>query len=135
MYFSFRRILLMVLVHHFVLPAPVRMPSASRPFAIRSIEYNGIEAESLDKKAVVDLLKNVPSDIADVLLLRQQLAKSSVKKVSGNAKCCVFRWTCKRNVPILRSQSFRQMGRTYYLSFKGGAFYSSVPAPLTPPEK
>lgn len=36
--FSFRRILLMVLVHHFVLPAPVRMPSASRPFAIRSIE-------------------------------------------------------------------------------------------------
>ena len=37
MYFSFRRILLMVLVHHFVLPAPVRMPSASRPFAIRSI--------------------------------------------------------------------------------------------------
>ena len=38
MYFSFRRILLIVLVHHFVLPAPVRMPSASRPFAIRSIE-------------------------------------------------------------------------------------------------
>ena len=29
MYFSFRRILLMVLVHHFVLPAPVRMLSAS----------------------------------------------------------------------------------------------------------
>ena len=29
MYFSFRRILLMVLVHHFVLPAPVRMPSDS----------------------------------------------------------------------------------------------------------
>ena len=89
MYFSFLRILLMVLVHHFVLPAPVRMPSASRPFAIRSIEYNGIEAESLDKKAVVDLLKNVPSDIADVLLLRQQLAKSSVKKYQAmqNAVC------------------------------------------------
>lgn len=89
MYFSFLRILLMVLVHHFVLPAPVRMPSASGPFAIRSIEYNGIEAESLDKKAVVDLLKNVPSDIADVLLLRQQLAKSSVKKYQAmqNAVC------------------------------------------------
>ena len=89
MYFSFLRILLMVLVNHFVLPAPVRMPSASRPFAIRSIEYNGIEAESLDKKAVVDLLKNVPSDIADVLLLRQQLAKSSVKKYQAmqNAVC------------------------------------------------
>ena len=53
------------------------------------LSYNGIEAESLDKKAVVDLLKNVPSDIADVLLLRQQLAKSSVKKYQAmqNAVC------------------------------------------------
>lgn len=40
----------------------------------------GIDAESLDKKAVVDLIKTVPSDVADVLRLRQQLAKSSVKK-------------------------------------------------------
>lgn len=40
----------------------------------------GIETESLDKKAIVDLLKTVPSDVADVLKLRQQLAKSSVKK-------------------------------------------------------
>lgn len=40
----------------------------------------GIDAESLDKKAVVELLKTVPQDVADVLLLRQQLAKSSVKK-------------------------------------------------------
>lgn len=36
--FFIRRILLMVLVHHFVLPAPVRIPSASSPFAILSIE-------------------------------------------------------------------------------------------------
>lgn len=40
----------------------------------------GIDAESLDKKAVVELLKTVPQDVVDVLLLRQQLAKSSVKK-------------------------------------------------------
>ena len=40
----------------------------------------GIEADSLDKKAVLELLKTVPSDVADVLKLRQQLAKSSVKK-------------------------------------------------------
>ena len=40
----------------------------------------GIETESLDKKAILDLLKSVPSDVADVLKLRQQLAKSSVKK-------------------------------------------------------
>lgn len=33
MYFSLRRILLMVLVYHFVLPAPVRMPLASSPHA------------------------------------------------------------------------------------------------------
>ena len=39
MYFSFRRILLMVLVCHFVLPAPVRMPSRSRPAAILSMLY------------------------------------------------------------------------------------------------
>ena len=49
----------------------------------------GIEAESLDKKAIIELLKNVPSDVADVLLLRQQLAKSSVKKYQAmqNAVC------------------------------------------------
>lgn len=39
-----------------------------------------INTESLDKKAVTELLKTVPQDVADVLLLRQQLAKSSVKK-------------------------------------------------------
>lgn len=40
----------------------------------------GIDTESLDKKAVIELLKTIPTEIADVLLLRQQLAKSSVKK-------------------------------------------------------
>lgn len=40
----------------------------------------GIETNSLDKKAIIDLLKSVPSDVANVLKLRQQLAKSSVKK-------------------------------------------------------
>lgn len=49
----------------------------------------GIEADSLDKKAVLELLKTVPSDIADVLKLRQQLAKSSVKKYQAmqNSVC------------------------------------------------
>ena len=40
----------------------------------------GIHTDSLDKKAVIKLLKTVPQNVADVLLLRQQLAKSSVKK-------------------------------------------------------
>lgn len=49
----------------------------------------GIAADSLDKKAVLELLKTVPSDIADVLKLRQQLAKSSVKKYQAmqNSVC------------------------------------------------
>ena len=44
------------------------------------LSSKGVDTESLDKKAVLDLLKTVPSDVADVLKLRQQLAKSSVKK-------------------------------------------------------
>lgn len=49
----------------------------------------GIETESLDKKAIIELLKTVPTDVADVLKLRQQLAKSSVKKYQAmqNAVC------------------------------------------------
>ncbi len=49
----------------------------------------GVETESLDKKAVIELLKTVPSDVADVLELRQQLAKSSVKKYQAmqNSVC------------------------------------------------
>lgn len=49
----------------------------------------GVETDSLDKKAVLELLKTVPSDVADVLKLRQQLAKSSVKKYQAmqNSVC------------------------------------------------
>ena len=49
----------------------------------------GVETDSLDKKAVIELLKAVPSDVADVLKLRQQLAKSSVKKYQAmqNSVC------------------------------------------------
>lgn len=41
---------------------------------------NGVETESLGKKNVAALVKTAPEDQRDVLLLRQQLAKSSVKK-------------------------------------------------------
>lgn len=53
------------------------------------LSSKGIDTESLDKKAVADLLKTVPSDVADVLKLRQQLAKSSVKKYQAmeNSVC------------------------------------------------
>lgn len=41
---------------------------------------NGVETESLGKKNVAALIKTSAEDQRDVLLLRQQLAKSSVKK-------------------------------------------------------
>jgi len=41
---------------------------------------NGIETDTLDKKAVAELLKSAPGQLGEVLELRQQLAKSSVKK-------------------------------------------------------
>ena len=44
------------------------------------LSYKGIETESLDKKAVKELLPDADSEVADVLLCRQQLAKSSVSK-------------------------------------------------------
>ena len=50
---------------------------------------NGMEMESLGKKEVAAAIKTAPQDITDVLSLRQQLAKSSVKKYTAmeNAVC------------------------------------------------
>lgn len=47
---------------------------------------NGIETDRLDKKAVTELLKDAPDNLADVLTLRQQLAKSSVRKYQAMEK-------------------------------------------------
>lgn len=50
---------------------------------------NGLQTESLDKKTVAALLKTVREPLNSVLTLRQQLAKSSVKKYQAmeNAVC------------------------------------------------
>lgn len=50
---------------------------------------NGMETDTLGKKVVAELLKTAPPDLADVLLLRQQLAKSSIRKYQAmeNAIC------------------------------------------------
>ena len=50
---------------------------------------NGLETDSIDKKAVAGLLKEAPEPLKTVLTLRQQLAKSSVKKYQAmqNAVC------------------------------------------------
>lgn len=41
---------------------------------------NGLETDTLGKKVVAELIKNAPPELQTVLELRQQLAKSSVKK-------------------------------------------------------
>jgi DNA polymerase len=50
---------------------------------------NGLETDTLGKKTVVELLKTAPPNLADVLSLRQQLARSSVRKYQAmeNAVC------------------------------------------------
>lgn len=53
------------------------------------LSSNGINTETLGKKDVMSLIPNVSADIAEVLELRLQLAKSSVKKYQAmqNAVC------------------------------------------------
>ncbi len=50
---------------------------------------NGLQTDTLGKKAVTEMLKTAPPLLAEVLVLRQQLAKSSVKKYQAmqNAVC------------------------------------------------
>lgn len=50
---------------------------------------NGLEVDSLGKKEVAEMLKTAPPELAEVLVLRQQLSKSSIKKYQAmeNAAC------------------------------------------------
>ena len=50
---------------------------------------NGIKADSLDKKAIAEIIKTVPDELSQVLSLRQKLAKSSISKYQAmaNAIC------------------------------------------------
>lgn len=53
------------------------------------LSENGVEAETLEKKAVAALIGETDGDVSDALSLRLQLAKSSVKKYTAmqNAAC------------------------------------------------
>ena len=53
------------------------------------LSENGLETDTLGKKAVNEMIKTAPDNLAQVLSLRQQLAKSSVKKYQAmeNAVC------------------------------------------------
>lgn len=57
------------------------------------LKKHGLEMESLGKKEVAKELKTVSKELAEVLQLRQQLAKSSVKKYTAmkNAACMDYR--------------------------------------------
>ena len=57
------------------------------------LKEHGLEMESLGKKEVAKELKTVGKELAEVLQLRQQLAKSSVKKYTAmkNAVCMDYR--------------------------------------------
>ena len=69
---------------HELTTAMKRMTALENPNSVQQMKQwlsdNGMETESLDKKAVAELLKDAPADLREVLSLRQQLAKSSVRK-------------------------------------------------------
>ena len=48
---------------------------------------NGLDTDSLGKAQVMELLKSAPAPLADILVLRQQLAKSSVRKYQAMENC------------------------------------------------
>lgn len=70
-----------------------RLTSLENPNSVQQMKdwltKHGLEVNSLDKKAVKELLKTAPPKLAEVLELRRQLAKSSVKKYQAmqNAVC------------------------------------------------
>lgn len=68
-----------------------RITSLSNPNSVQQMKQwladNGLETDTLGKKAVAALLKDAPPELAEVLELRQQLAKSSVKKYQAMENC------------------------------------------------
>lgn len=66
------------------------MTSLENPNSVQQMKQwlsdNGLETNSLNKKTVAELLKAAPEKLADVLTLRQQLAKSSVRKYQAMEK-------------------------------------------------
>ena len=67
-----------------------RMTALENPNSVQQMKQwlsdNGMETDSLGKKVVVELLKTAPPELAEVLTLRQQLAKSSVRKYQAMEK-------------------------------------------------
>jgi DNA polymerase len=79
--------------HEKLMSAIQQMTELDNPNSVQQMKgwlsENGLETDTLGKKAVAELLKDAPVHLAEVLKLRQQLAKSSVKKYTAmeNAVC------------------------------------------------
>ena len=79
--------------HEKLMSAIQQMTELDNPNSVQQMKgwlsENGLETDTLGKKAVTELLKDAPEHLAEVLKLRQQLAKSSVKKYTAmeNAIC------------------------------------------------
>jgi DNA polymerase len=79
--------------HEKLMSAIQQMTELDNPNSVQQMKgwlsENGLETDTLGKKAVAELLKDAPVHLAEVLKLRQQLAKSSVKKYTAmeNAIC------------------------------------------------
>lgn len=67
-----------------LIAAMKRVTALENPNSVQQMKQwlsnNGMETETLDKKAVAELLKDAPAELQEALVLRQQLAKSSVRK-------------------------------------------------------
>jgi DNA polymerase len=74
---------LMYLLHHLA-NYIYHLTGLDNPNSVQQMKQwlskNGLETETLDKKTVLKLIQTAPPELRDVLSLRQQLAKSSVKK-------------------------------------------------------
>ena len=72
-----------------LIAAMKRVTALENPNSVQQMKQwlsdNGIETETLDKKAVAGLLKDAPAELQEALTLRQQLAKSSVRKYQAMA--------------------------------------------------
>jgi len=72
-----------------LIDAMKRVTALENPNSVQQMKQwlsdNGMETETLDKKAVAGLLKDAPAELQEALALRQQLAKSSVRKYQAMA--------------------------------------------------
>ena len=79
--------------HEKLMSAMQQLTELDNPNSVQQMKgwlsENGLETDTLGKKAVAELLKDAPEHLAEVLKFRQQLAKSSIKKYTAmeNAIC------------------------------------------------